>query len=178
VQRLVEMHRGRVEVFSVLGQGSEFVVRLPVELAVAPQIPEARVEIATPLTRALRVLVVDDSVDTADSLALLVKALGHEVRTAYDGPSALPAAVDFLPDVAVLDLGLPELNGYEVAERIRQQPWAGGLVLIAMTGYGQESDRQRSRMAGFDHHLVKPADFGEVQRILISVAEKMETPQA
>lgn len=109
---------------------------------------------------------VDDNVDTADSLTLLVELLDHDVRTAYDGPTALEIAVEYRPNVALLDIGLPGLNGYEVATRIRRQAGLEGIVLVAITGYGQESDRQLATEAGFDHHLAKPVDFDRVQRIL------------
>ena len=117
-------------------------------------------------------LVVDDNVDTATSLAMLLTESGHDVRTAHDGPTALEAALDYRPDVVLLDIGLPGLDGFEVAKRIRQQPTLQNVVLVAMTGYGQESDRQRSQEAGFDHHLVKPADFEKVQQILATVSKK------
>jgi CheY-like chemotaxis protein len=172
VQRLVEMHRGRVEVYSALGQGSEFVVRLPVVLAPAPQPPSTPTETAKPTGPSLRVLVVDDSVDTAQTMAMLLKASGHDIRTAHTGPAALEAALDFRPNVVMLDIGLPGLNGYEVAKRLRQQPVLHNIVLVAMTGYGQETDRQHSQEAGFDHHLVKPAEFSKVQQILATVSEK------
>jgi len=169
VQRLVELHRGRVEAMSVLGQGSEFVVRLPVVVSPAPKSASTRTKATAPTGPSLRVLVVDDNVDAAQSLGDLLKAYGHDVRTAHTGPNAVAAASDFNPDVVLLDIGLPELNGYEVARRIRQQPTPKKAVLVAMTGYGQESDRQKSQEAGFDHHLVKPADFGKVQEILARV---------
>ena len=172
VQRLVEMHGGTVEVYSALGQGSEFVVRLPVMLTPAPQPPSPPEETAEPTGPSLRVLVVDDNVDAAQSLAMLLKESGHDVRTAHDGPTALEAALDYRPNVVLLDIGLPGLDGFEVAKRLRQQPVLQSVVLVAMTGYGQESDRQRSQEAGFDHHLVKPADFGKVQQILATVSEK------
>jgi CheY-like chemotaxis protein len=171
VQRLVELHGGTVEASSVLGQGSEFVVRLPVTPTSATQPRAAPTEAAQPTT-SLRALVVDDNVDTAESMALLLKASGHDVRTAHDGPTSLEAARDYRPDVVLLDIGLPGLNGFEVAKRMRQQPTLQNIVLVAMTGYGQEADRQRSHEAGFDHHLVKPAEFKELQRILTSVSEK------
>ena len=101
-----------------------------------------------------------------------LKESGHDVRTAQDGPTALEAALDYRPDVVLLDIGLPGLDGFEVAKRMRQQPILQNVVLVAMTGYGQESDRQRSQEAGFDHHLVKPANFEKVQEILASVSEK------
>ena len=105
-------------------------------------------------------------------LEMLLEESGHEVRTAHDGPTALEAALDYRPDVVLLDIGLPGLDGFEVAKRMRQQPVLQNVVLVAMTGYGQETDRQRSQEAGFDHHLVKPADFEKVRQILATVSEK------
>jgi CheY-like chemotaxis protein/two-component sensor histidine kinase len=171
VQRLVEMHGGTVAASSVVGQGSEFVVRLPMVLAPEPRPPSPPTEKAKSTGPSLRVLVVDDNVDTATTLALLLRESGHDVRTAPDGPTALEAALDYRPDVALLDIGLPGLDGFEVAKRMRQQSIFQKVVLVAMTGYGKESDRQRSQEAGFDHHLVKPADFGKVQQILATVSE-------
>jgi PAS domain S-box-containing protein len=169
VQRLVELHGGTVEARSTLGQGSEFVVRLPVVLT-SPQLsPAPRIETARP-GKPCRVLVVDDNVDTAQSVAMLLTSSGHEVRLAYDGPTALAAAIDYRPDVALLDIGLPGFDGYELAKRIRKQPSLRSVVLVALTGYGQESDRRRSQETGFHHHLVKPADFGKVHKILATVA--------
>jgi CheY-like chemotaxis protein len=118
------------------------------------------------------VLVVDDSVDMAESLAMLVESAGHESRTVHDGPSTLKAALDFVPNVVLLDIGLPGMNGYEVAKQLRQEPQLKDAVLVASTGYGRESDRQASVEAGFDYHLVKPAEFSEVRRILATVAQK------
>jgi len=172
VQRLVEMHGGQVAVVSVLGQGSEFVVRLPMVLTVEPQSPSSPTEKAKPTGPSLRVLVVDDNVDTAGSLAMLLEESGDEVRMAHDGPTALEAALSYRPNVILLDLGLPGLTGFEVAKRLRQQPDFQNVVLVAMTGYGQEADRRRSLDAGFNHHLVKPADFGKVQDILATVSAK------
>ena len=174
VQRLVEMQAGTVEASSTLGQGSEFVVRLPVVPPPERQ-PLARIEKAKPTGLALRVLVVDDNVDTVTTLEMLVQESGHLVRTAYDGTAALEAALDYRPNVVLLDIGLPGLNGFEVAKRIRQQPALQNVALIAMTGYGQKSDRQRSHEAGFDHHLVKPADFGKVLEILAGVSKSLST---
>jgi CheY-like chemotaxis protein len=115
---------------------------------------------------------VDDNVDAAEIMAILVKAAGHEVRSVHDGSATLQAALDYRPNVVLLDIGLPGLNGYEVAKWIRQEPVLRGIMLVGITGYGQETDRQRSQEAGFDHHLVKPADFGKVQQILATVSEK------
>jgi CheY-like chemotaxis protein/anti-sigma regulatory factor (Ser/Thr protein kinase) len=171
VQRLVEMHGGTVAVSSALGLGSEFVVRLPVVLPPPTQAPSPRTETAQPTGPSLRVLVVDDNVDTVTTLALLVKESGHDVRTAYDGSTVLEAALDYRPNVVLLDIGLPGLNGFEVAKQLRQQPALQNAVLVAMTGYGGVSDRQRSQEAGFDHHLVKPGDFGKMLQILAIVSE-------
>jgi len=168
VQRLVELHGGTVAAHSVVGQGSEFVVRLPVGATVALP-PPGSTAATVPGGQRRRVLIVDDSVDTADSMALLLNASGHEVRVAHDGPTALHVAGDYRPDVMILDIGLPGLNGYEVARQMRQHPLLGGVMLIAMTGYGQESDRQRAVAAGFDHHLVKPVNFATVQRLLSAI---------
>ena len=173
VQRIIEMHQGRVEAFSTLGQGSEFIVHLPVMVSSAIPMPPSHTETVQPIGPFLRVLVVDDNVDAAQSLEMLLKALGHDVRTAYDGPTALQAAFDYRPNVKLLDIGLPGMDGYEVAKKMRQQPIFKNVVLVAMTGYGQDSDRQRSQEAGFDHHLVKPPDFEKLQQILASISETM-----
>jgi signal transduction histidine kinase/ActR/RegA family two-component response regulator len=171
VQRLVEMHGGTVTAFSVLGQGSEFVVRLPVVSPPELQASSPPTEKVQPTGPSLRVLVVDDNVDTVTTLALLVKESGHDVRTAYDGSEVLEAALDYRPNVVLLDIGLPGLNGFEVAKQLRQQPTLKNIVLVAMTGYGQVSDRKRSQEAGFDHHLVKPGDFGKVLQLLATISE-------
>jgi len=173
-KRLVEMHSGTIGVSSRLGQGSEFVVSLVVSplgaMSLKTQPPPTK--IAEPTQRALRVLVVDDNVCATQILEMLVQEAGHLVRMAHTGPTALAAALDYRPDVMLMDIGLPELDGLEVAKRIRQEPLLRGIVLVAITGYGQESDRQRSQEAGFDHHLVKPADFEKMRQILAAVSEK------
>ena len=171
VQRLVELHGGTVSAKSVLGQGSEFVVRLPaVPNATAPARSLSGFGVVAPETRC-RVLVVDDNVDAAQVMAAVLELSGHEVGVAFDGPSGLQAAIDQRPDVILLDIGLPGLSGIEVAEVVRRQPTLERVVLVAMTGYGQESDRKRSREAGFDHHLTKPADFAELEKILAASFE-------
>ena len=173
VYRLVEMHGGQVEVHSSLEQGSEFVVRLPVVgVADEPQPPPPSQETIEPSGQSLRVLVVDDNVGAAKMLSMLVKAVGHDVQTAHDGPTALQTALDYRPDVVLLDIGLPGMNGDEVAKRMRNEPLLADAVLVALTGYGQEEDRQSSLEAGFDHHLVKPGDFKDVQAILAGALEK------
>ncbi len=169
VRSLVEMHRGTVQATSPgLGRGSEFVVRLPAlperpEPAAGPPPAERPPGPAAPRRR---ILVVDDNVDAADTLALLLRVDGHEVRVVYDGEAALAAVAAGPPDVVLMDIGLPRLDGYEVARHLRQQPGLRGLVLIALTGWGQEEDRRRSREAGFDHHLTKPVDPDDLQRLL------------
>jgi PAS domain S-box-containing protein len=171
VQRLVELHEGTVEASSVLGRGSEFVVRLPIVSPPQPLASSPPTEKARPTGPSLRVLVVDDNVDTVTTLAMLVQESGHEIRAAYDGLAVLEAALDYRPNVVLLDIGLPGLNGFEVAKQLRQQPALQNAMLVAMTGYGRDSDRRRSQEAGFDHHLVKPGDFGKVLEILATVSE-------
>jgi len=173
VQRLTELHGGRVEVHSSLGQGSEFVVHLPMltsEPGDFSPVPMINVQATV---RPLRVLVVDDNVDTVLSFSILLRATGHEVFIAHDGVAAVEAATNCYPDVVLLDIGLPGLDGYEVAKRIRKQPILKDVVLVALTGYGQDTDRQRSSLAGFNHHLVKPARLEQLQEILRGVAEKV-----
>jgi CheY-like chemotaxis protein len=113
------------------------------------------------------VLVVDDNVDSAESLAVLLKMEGHEVRMAHDGPSALVLAREYRPEIVLLDIGLPAgMDGYEVAQRLRPVAGPAGVVLVALTGYGQDEDRRRAVQAGFDHHLVKPVDIGRLTRLM------------
>ena len=116
-----------------------------------------------------RILVVDDNKDSADSLSMMLGIMGMEVRTAYDGLEAVEMAAAFNPDVALLDIGLPKLNGYEAARRIREQPWGKDMVLVAVTGWGQEEDRRRSQEAGFNAHLVKPVDPAALQQMLAAL---------
>ena len=114
---------------------------------------------------------VDDNVDSAVTLGMLLRASGHDVRTAHDGPTALNAALEYVPDVVFLDIGLPLMNGYEVAKRIREQPDLENVLLIALTGYGKDTDRQASLLAGFEHHLVKPARLEQMLQILAVAAD-------
>jgi PAS domain S-box-containing protein len=171
VQRLVELHGGTVAASSAVGQGSEFVVRLPVASPPQQQASSSLTETAQPTGPSLRVLVVDDNVDTVTTLSLLVKEFGHDVRTAHDGSAVLAAALDYRPNVVLLDIGLPGLDGFEIATRLRQQPALQNAVLVAITGYGEPSNLQRSFEAGFDHHLVKPVDFAKLLQILATVSE-------
>ena len=174
VQRLTVLHGGSVEASSVLGQGSEFIVRLP--LLPRDIRPSLVTETRSPTTRSLRVLVVDDNVDAAESLGMLLQVSGHDVWTAYDGLAALQSALHYKPDVVFLDIGLPKMNGYEVAKQIRQQPDLENVVLIALTGYGQDTDRQASLQAGFNHHLVKPAPLEQLLQILSRLIALKDTP--
>jgi len=168
VQSLVTLHRGRVEAESTLGEGSEFIVKLPVLLS--PQVSVAdTAEVVSAGAQAAKVLVVDDNVDVCESLAMVLQALGHDTRLAQDGASALKAALDYRPDVVLLDIGLPILDGFQVAKWMRQEPALKDVVLVALTGYGQESDLQLSREAGFNHHLVKPVDVAKVKSILATM---------
>jgi CheY-like chemotaxis protein len=168
VKSLVELHGGSVQAFSDgPNRGSEFVVRLP--LVADTQHPEeTREEANSQPARSppRRILLVDDNADAAESLGKLLELTGHEVRIAHDGPAALEAARTFRPEVALLDIGLPGMDGYEVARRLREQPATQRTLLVALTGWGQAEDRRRSREAGFDHHLTKPADPEALQELL------------
>lgn len=168
VQRLTEMHGGTVFAESAgPGQGSTFVVRLPVRVDPPDTGP---VETDAPIPTGLRILVVDDNIDGADSLASLFELLGHETTVAHTGPDALEAVGTTLPQVVLLDIGLPGMSGYDVARRVRASPLAHQPVLVAMTGWGTEKDRKEAMDAGFDHHLVKPVDFDRLQKVLGEVA--------
>jgi CheY-like chemotaxis protein len=171
VRHLVGMHGGRVEARSEgPGRGSEFIARLP---ALAPgssaRAKEAAVERARPVSGALKILVVEDNADSAESMALLLRLNGHEVRIAHDGPSALADARSFEPQVVLCDIGLPGMDGYEVAARLREQQAFKQTPLIALTGYGQEGSRRRAKEAGFDYHLVKPVEPGALDTVLDSL---------
>ncbi|HVX11150.1 MAG TPA: ATP-binding protein [Pirellulales bacterium] len=171
VKRLVEMHNGSVEARSDgHGMGSEFLVRLPVVLSITP--PKEDKATTLPSSNGQRVLVVDDNRDAAVSLAMMLKLLGHEVNTAHDGLEALDVAAAFLPDLILLDIGMPRLNGFETAKRIRALPWGKGVRLVALTGWGQDEDRRKSQEVGFDSHMVKPIDFAALQKLLAALQVK------
>jgi PAS domain S-box-containing protein len=172
VKGLVEMHAGTVEARSAgTGKGSEFVVRLP---AAPIDDEEATAPVVEPLSGSARrrILIVDDNRDGAASLGMMLTLQGHDTRTAHDGLEALELAEVFRPDVVLLDIGLPKLNGYEAARRIREQPWGRDMVLIAVTGWGQEEDKRRSMEAGFNLHMVKPVAPTDLETLLASLERR------
>ena len=166
VRRLVEMHGGSVEAYSEgPGLGSEFLVRLPL-LTVPQELPGGETAELPQQKGPRRVLLIDDNRDAAESMTVLLELWGHEVRIAYNGPDALALAAEFRPDAALLDIGLPGMTGYEVAQRLRELPGWQDVMLVAVTGYGQDEDLRRSREAGFDHHLTKPVEPVMLQSLL------------
>jgi PAS domain S-box-containing protein len=174
VKTIAELHGGTVEARSAgLGRGSEFIIRLPVLVAGAETAPQSPKHDAS-LVASRRVLVVDDSEDGAESMAMILQFAGHETCKAYDGVAALEAAERFRPDVVLLDIGLPRMNGYEVCRRLRQEAWGREMTIVALTGWGQEEDRNRSKEAGFDMHMVKPVDFDALLQLLGSVPSKSD----
>ena len=175
VKGLLEMHGGTIEARSDgEGMGSEFVVRLPVVMNVVaePERPHGRTNEFTPSARR-RILVVDDNVDSADSLSQLLEMLGNEVHTANDGEAGIALAAKLRPDLVMMDIGMPTLNGYEAARRMREQPWGLSIVLVALTGWGHDDDREASKMAGFDHHVVKPVGMSVLTKLLADTRTTM-----
>jgi PAS domain S-box-containing protein len=164
-RRLVQMHGGSIDVRSEgEGRGSEFSVRLPLCAAPSAASPTAPAPDSQAASR--RVLVADDNEDAALSLALLLQSLGHETRTAHDGAEAIELAEQFHPEVVFVDLAMPKLDGYEVARRLRTRPWAQRTLLVALTGWGQQTDRERTKQAGFAHHVVKPIELETLRQLL------------
>ena len=154
------MHDGSVEATSAgLGDGAEFVVRLPLPARADAAAGGPGAVAQTAGLTPMRILVADDNRDAAASLATLLALDGHEISVAHDGSVAVEAAETFRPDIALLDIGMPKLNGYEVAQRIRAAPWGQSMLLIAVTGWGQSEDKRRALEAGFNHHFTKPLDL-------------------
>jgi two-component system CheB/CheR fusion protein len=169
VRRVLELHGGRIEALSAgLGQGSEFVVRLPLKpSALIRSQPGAELEqLALDVQHRRRILIVDDNVDSGEAMSIIFELWGHEVRTSESGAGALALLEHFTPDVAFVDIGLPDIDGYELASRLREKNELRSLRLIALTGYGTAADRQRARAAGFDHHVVKPAEPHRLAELL------------
>ena len=172
VRRLIEMHGGSVEARSEgTGKGSEFIIRLPVLADSATAAVETAPVTSERSHFGRRILVVDDNLDSAESLTMMLKLSGHDVATAHDGVEAVRLAKEFQPDVAFLDLGMPKLDGYEAARSIRQQSWGREIMLVALTGWGQAEDKRRSREAGFDAHLVKPIDFDALEELVGTIPD-------
>jgi CheY-like chemotaxis protein len=174
VKGLVNLHGGRVEARSAgLERGSEFEVHFPDALIETPRPPsDADTGRSTSDQRPLRVLVADDNRDSAESLGMLLELSGHEVSLAHDGLDAFAAAAAKLPDVVLLDIGMPGMNGYEVAASIRREPWGSNMTLIAITGWGQEDNKRTARNAGFNHHLTKPMDSAVLDSILAGLERR------
>ena len=167
VKRLVELHGGTVEARSDgVGHGARFLVRLPADDGSAAPAPESAAHAPVVQERRHRIMVADDNRDAADTLASMLKLFGHEVCIAYDGQEAVELAASFQPDLALLDIGMPRLNGYDAARTIRSQPKGREVLLVALTGWGQPEDKRRSQSAGFDEHLVKPVDPAVLGRLL------------
>ncbi|HZR82189.1 MAG TPA: ATP-binding protein [Candidatus Binatia bacterium] len=177
VRQLVELHGGTIEAHSAgAGKGSEFVLRLPI--VVPPAEMPAIVAEATAAAAPLRILLADDNEDAVESLSMLLEMAGHEVHAALDGEAAVARAEAVRPDVALLDIGMPKANGYEVARRIRSHAWGAAIFLVAVTGWGQDDDKRRAREAGFDEHLVKPVPPEALERMLATVAEARASSRA
>jgi CheY-like chemotaxis protein len=166
VKRLVALHGGHVTARSEgVGRGSEFVVRLPV--LTKPNLPQHALAPSNGTANSRRrILVTDDNQDAAKSLMLLLRLKGHDVEMAFDGPAALEKAEAWQPDMMLLDLGMPEMSGFDVCKAIRRKPWGADIQIVALTGWGQEQDRQSTREAGFDGHLVKPVDMSALDDFL------------
>jgi CheY-like chemotaxis protein/two-component sensor histidine kinase len=172
VRQIVQLHQGTVAAFSEgPNRGSEFVVRLPLMPEQATGASEVEVGSAGTHQR-LRILVVDDNRDSADSLATLLGITGNETRVAYEGPAAVAATDEFRPDLVLLDLGMPEVDGFETCRRLRQLESCKQAIIVALTGWGQPHDRGASRQAGFDHHLVKPVDPAALGKVLAELTAR------
>jgi CheY-like chemotaxis protein len=170
-RRLVELHGGSITLVSdAAAPGSTFEIRLPLAAQNDRRARPAPTDTSAAPARALRILVVDDNADAADMLSSLLELLGHHARSAADGEQALVIAAQWLPEVAILDIGMPGMNGYELSERLGRMPGLGAMVRIALTGWGEDNDRARSKAAGFDHHLLKPCELETVESLLRTLA--------
>jgi CheY-like chemotaxis protein len=176
VKTLTQMHGGTVEVTSAgIGRGSEFLVRLPIMAGIAPVPAPGTTRGPATTAAGLRILIVDDNRDAAGMLAMLLQFSGHETHTAHDGVEAVEATTKLQPDVILLDIGLPRLNGYEAARMLRErQEQPGRPLLVVLTGWGQDEDRRRSEEAGFDAHLVKPVDEAALDKLLVDLGASRE----
>jgi PAS domain S-box-containing protein len=173
VKRLAEMHGGGVEARSEgLGKGSEFIIRLPAVATASNDGAQVGVEPHRSKRIGRRVVVVDDNHDAAATLSTMLRMMGSEVSTAYDGETGIAAAAEMRPQLILLDIGMPKLNGYDAARRIRGEPWGRLVTLVALTGWGQEEDRRKSEEAGFDFHLVKPVEPSALEQLLASVPDE------
>lgn len=169
VKGLLELHGGTIEATSNgPGHGSKFVARVPLTASTPTRIRAIGADAPPGAAAGRRVMVADDNSDAADALAILLQLAGHEVRVAHGGRAALAIAQTFRPDVALLDIGMPDLSGYEVAKELRRKPWGAGMCLVALTGRGRDEDRQLAVGAGFDQHLIKPIDAAVLQALLAS----------
>ena len=175
-KRLIELHQGRIEARSAgRGQGTEFLIRLPTTAA-APAEPARPPERHSDLSVSRRVLIADDNHDAAVSLSMLLQSLGHDTRVVHDGIEALEEAELFRPEVVLLDIGMPRLDGYETARRMARRPWAAATQIVAVTGWSQEADRERAKEAGFHRHLVKPADLDALLEVMSSAPGEGSEP--
>jgi CheY-like chemotaxis protein/two-component sensor histidine kinase len=178
VKALTEMHGGTVQAESAgPGQGSRFEVRLPIAVDLGEEAAQATLGSVSSRPSQRRLLVVDDNRDAVESMATMLRLSGNEVHTAYDGIEAVEKAEALRPDVVLMDIGMPRLNGYDATRRIRAQSWGARIVVIALTGWGQEADRRQSREAGCNHHLVKPVAFGQLEQLIKELCEHVGPSQ-
>jgi CheY-like chemotaxis protein len=179
-KQLIELHGGAIEARSEgPGKGAEFKVRLPAVPVLSAVATPSDDELMHDIPVRFRILVADDNLDAAESLGMMLRLMGHDVRTVRDGLQAVEEAAAFRPDLALLDIGMPGLSGYDVARRIREQRWGQEIILIALTGWGQEEDKRKAQQAGFDQHFTKPASPNELARMIARLhAESVRTDQS